>query len=149
MKNNVTLPLGSISLIDNIEKEIGLISGIFGNSSGRSKDFVGIVKLFLTNRIDDTVSVHQLLISTQEKSELLGISEEPAERSLYRDIQKIGRLFTILIGKYQNVISQKGLVDKDQVADSSSSYFEGKKAELAEHGYSRDHRPDKKQVTWE
>ena len=149
MKNNVTLPLGSISLIDNIEKEIGLISGIFGNSGGRSKDFIGIVKLFLTNRIDDTVSVHQLLpTSTQEKFELLGISEEPAERSLYRDIQKIGRLFPILIGKYQNVISQNGLVDKDQVADFSSSYFEGKKAELAEHGYSRDHRLDKKQVTW-
>ncbi len=50
--------------------------------------------------------------------------------------------------KYQNIISEKGLVDNDQITDFSSSYFEGKKAELAEHGYSRDHRPDKKQVTW-
>jgi hypothetical protein len=45
MKNNVTLPLGSISVIDKVEKDIGLISGIFGNSCGRSRDFVGIAKL--------------------------------------------------------------------------------------------------------
>ncbi|RLF82186.1 hypothetical protein DRN48_09350, partial [Thermococci archaeon] len=29
----------------------------------------------------------------------------------------------------------------------TSTYFEGEKAELASHGYSRDRRPDKKQVT--
>jgi len=146
---NITLPLGSISLIDKIEKEIGLISGIFGNSGGKSKDFEGIAKLFISNRIDDTVSVHQLLpTSAQEKLELLGIKEKPAERSLYRGIQKIGRLFPILMEKYQAIISDKGLVDYNQITDFSSSYFEGKKAEIAEHGYSRDHRPDKKQVTW-
>jgi transposase len=149
MKNNVTLPLGSISLIDKIEKEIGLISGIFGNSGGKSKDFVGIAKLFLANRIEDTVSIHQLLpTSSPEKLELLGIKEEPAERSLYRDLQKIGRLSNILLERYQSIIAKKGYVDNDQISDFSSSYFEGKKAEIGEHGYSRDHRPDKKQVTW-
>ncbi len=147
--NSVTLPIGSISVIDKIEKDIGLISGIFGNSGGKSKDFVGIAKLFLANRIEDTVSVHQLLpTSSKEKLGLLGIGEEPSERSLYRGIQKIGRLFPILIERYQNVVLEKGLVDPVQISDFSSSYFEGKRAEIAEHGYSRDHRPDKKQVTW-
>ena len=147
--NSVTLPIGSISVIDKIEKDIGLISGIFGNSGGKSKDFKGIAKLFLANRIEDTVSVHRLLpTSTHEKFELLGIKNDPAERSLYRAIQKMGRLFPILMERYQNIISEKGLVDKNQIVDFSSSYFEGKKAEMAEHGYSRDHRPDKKQVTW-
>ena len=120
-----------------------------GSGGGRSKDFVGIAKLFLSNRIEDTVSVHQLLpTSSAEKLELLGIKEEPAERSLYRDIQKVGRLFPIFMERYQDIVSAKGLVDKDQITDFSSSYFEGKKAEIAEHGYSRDHRPDKKQITW-
>ena len=63
--NSVTLPIGSISVIDKIEKDIGLISGIFGTSGGKSKDFVGIAKLFLENRIEDTVSVHQLLPTSQ------------------------------------------------------------------------------------
>ena len=146
---NVTLPLGSISVIDKVEKDIGLISGIFGNSGGRSKNFVGIAKLFLANRIEDTVSVHQLLpTSAPEKFGLLGIDGELGERSLYRDMQKIGRLFPILLEKYQEIIVKNGLVDANQISDFSSSYFEGKKAEIGQHGYSRDHRPDKKQVTW-
>ncbi len=146
---NVTLPLGSISVIDKVEKDIGLISGIFGNSGGRSRDFVGIVKLFLANRIDDTVSVHRLLpTSSSEKLELLGIKEEPAERSLYRDMQKIGRLSPILLERYQDILIKEGHVDINQISDFSSSYFEGKKAEVGAYGYSRDHRPDKKQVTW-
>ena len=33
---NVTLPLGSISIIDKIEMEYGLISGIFGKTGGRT-----------------------------------------------------------------------------------------------------------------
>ena len=147
--DNVTLPIGSIATIDKIERDIGLISGVFRNTGGKSKDFVGIAKLFLANRIEDTVSVHQLLpTSSKEKFELLGIKEDPSERSLYRGIQKIGRLFPILMERYQNVVLEKGLVDRNQISDFSSSYFEGKKAEMAEHGYSRDHRPDKKQITW-
>ena len=66
--NSVTLPIGSISVIDKIEKDLGLISGIFWNSGGKSKDFVGIAKLLLANRIEDTVSVHKLLpTSSKEK----------------------------------------------------------------------------------
>lgn len=37
--NSVTLPLGSIAVIDKIEKAIELISGIFRNAGGKSKDF--------------------------------------------------------------------------------------------------------------
>ena len=147
--NSVTLPIGSISVIDKIEEDTGLISGIFRNSGGKSKDFVGIAKLFLANRIEDTVSVHQLLpTSSKEKLGLLGIGEEPSERSLYRGIQRIGRLLPIFIERYQDTIKKHGLVDENQITDFSSSYFEGKKAELADFGYSRDHRPDKKQITW-
>ena len=65
MKNNITLPLGSISLLDKIEKDIGFISGIFGNTRGKSKNFIGIIKLFISNRIEDTVSVHLQIFSSQ------------------------------------------------------------------------------------
>ncbi len=96
--NSVTLPLGSITAIDKIEMDIGLISGVFRNSGGRSKDFEGVAKLLLSNRIDAAVSVHQLLpTSPIEKLRLLGMKEEPSERSLYRDVEKIGRLFPIYI----------------------------------------------------
>ena len=99
--------------------------------------------------MDDAVSVHQILhMSSDERFGLLGIKEGISERSLYRALQKVGREFPILLERYQNIVKKYGLVDMIQISDFSSSYFEGKNAEFAEHGYSRDHRPDEKQVTW-
>ncbi len=147
--NSITLPIGSISVIDKIEKDFGLISGIFENAGGKSKNFFGTAKLLLCNRIEDTVSVHQIMpTSPKEKFELLGIKREVSERSLYRTIQKIGVMFPVFLDRYQDIIKKHGVVDKTQIEDFSSSYFEGKRAEFAMYGYSRDHRPDKKQITW-
>ena len=149
MTNNVTLPLGSISLIDKAEKNYGLISGIIGKAGGRSRNFVGTVKLLLCNRMDDAVSMHRILpISSDERFGLLGINDGTAERSIHRTLQKVGREFPIPIERYQEVIKKHGLIDDIQISDFFSSYFEGKNAEFAAHGHSRDHRPDKKQVTW-
>ena len=135
--------------MDKIDREYGLISSIFGKAGGRSRNFVGAVKLLLCNRMDDAVSVHQILpMSSDERFGLLGLKEGISERSLYRDLQKVGREFPILLERYQNVVKKYGLIGGIQISDFSSSYFEGKNAEFAEHGYSRDHRPDKKQVTW-
>ncbi len=99
--NSVTLPLGSISIMDKIDREYGLISSIFGKAGGRSRNFVGAVKLLLCNRMDDAVSVHQILpMSSDERFGLLGLKEGISERSLYRDLQKVGREFPILLERY-------------------------------------------------
>lgn len=46
------------------------------------------------------------------------------------------------------MIKKYKLVDSKQVIDFSSTYMEGGKAELGEHGYSRDRRPDKPQINF-
>jgi len=49
----------------------------------------------------------------------------------------------------QKKLAKKHLTDGDPVLfDLSSSYFEGRCCELAEFGYSRDHRGDRKQVNY-
>ena len=105
MKDNVTLPLGSIAITDKIESDYGLISGIFGKAGGRSRNFVGMVKLLLCNRMDNAVSIHQILpMSSEERFGLLEINENIAERSIYRALQKVGREFPILLERYQRII---------------------------------------------
>ena len=56
---------------------------------------------------------------------------------------------SIIIERYQYLIKKKNMVDKNQNIDCSSSFFEGRRPEIAEYGYSRDHRSDKKQITYE
>ena len=51
--------------------------------------------------------------------------------------------------KIQKKLAKKHLADGDPVLfDLSSSYFEGQCCELAQFGYSRDHRGDRKQVNY-
>ena len=47
MRNNTTLLLASISIIDKIEKDFDLIFGIFGKAGGKTHNFVGAYIYYL------------------------------------------------------------------------------------------------------
>lgn len=135
-------------MIDKAEKDFGLVSGVFDGISERVKDFKARVKLLLYNRLTHAVSVHKILETYPgEVHELLGFKDKPSERSLYRTLETIGKCFPILVERYQQVLREHGLVGGEHVLDITSTYFEGENAELGARGYSRDRRPDKKQVT--
>lgn len=46
----------------------------------------------------------------------------------------------------EELFKTRKIKPKMYLYDITSSYFEGKKCKIAKHGYSRDHRPDKKQI---
>jgi len=72
----------------------------------------------------------------------------PAERSLYRTLERVGKYFPVLLDRHQNLVAKHGLVDPNQLIDFSSTYFEGRNSALGEFGYSRDHRPGKLQINF-
>ncbi len=59
MKNK-TFPLGSIVMIEKVEKEFGLFSTIFKKLGGNAKNFIPIVKLHIYNKFTHSVSVRQI-----------------------------------------------------------------------------------------
>ncbi len=143
---NTTTPLGGIAIIDKIENDFGLLSSVFGGIM--SPAYVGRLKLLLNNRLTFATSIHQVIpTSSEDTCALLG-AEGASERSLYRTVEKVGLLSAAIVERYQNFLNTRDLADKDQNIDWSSIYFEGNKAEMGALGYSRDHRPDKKQVTF-
>lgn len=134
--------------MDKADKDFGLVSSVFAGIGGRARDFLGRAKLLLYNRLAHAVSLHRILESYPgELFDLLGL-EDPSERSLYRTLEQVGRAYPVLLERYQDVLLAHGLVDREQLLDFSSTYFEGEKASLAAHGYSRDHRPDRRQITF-
>ena len=143
-----TIPLGGITLIDKAEKDFGLISGVFSCVSNRAKDLEARGKLLLYNRLTHAVSVHRILETyPEEVFEILKFRRKPSERSLYRTLEIMGKCLPVLLERYQKVLKEHGLVASEQIFDITSTYFEGEKAELSALGYSRDRRPEKKQVT--
>ena len=149
MRTNISFNAGTLILINKIDKEYNLFDSLFGNIKGKTKHLVQSVKAFINNRLDKCTSLNQILTTyPQELFECFGFKESPKERTLYRDLERIGLNYKFVIEEYQKLLKKFDLIDKEQFVDFSSSYFEGEKAELGALGYSRDNQPGKKQVAF-
>src|SRR3989344_9686220 len=149
MRNNISFNVGTLILTKKADKEFNLFDSIFSGLKGKTKHLIESVKMFVNNRLDKCVSLSQIIQSYPlEWFECLGFKETPKERTLYRDLERIGIKYKFVIEKYQQLLKQKNLLDDKQFIDFSSAYFEGDKAELGELGYSRDKQPGKKQITF-
>lgn len=149
MKKNVTVSIGSIGLIEKIDVEFGFFDLIFDKTGGRARFFKESAKLFVSNRLGKCVGINRLNeLYPQEFFDLLGFKGKISERSLYRNLERIGQKCPVLLERYQSLVKKHGLVSEKQFVDFSSSYFEGVKSPLGKLGYSRDSQPGKKQLTF-
>ena len=79
--------------MDKINKAFGFFSEIFRDIGGNSKDFIPIVKLLMYNKLTHLVSIHQLLKTyPKEVLEQLGMRGKISERTIYRALEKVGRI---------------------------------------------------------
>lgn len=149
MKPNVTFSIGNVALIDKVNEKFGIFDYLFNNLNCMAKNIKSSAKLFAYNRLGDCVSINQITsIYPEELFKQLGYKKIPADRSIYRDLDRIGQRVPFLQNRYQDVIKKNDLVSEKQFMDFSSSYFEGNKSKLGELGYSRDHEPGKEQITF-
>ena len=148
-KNNVTFSIGNVALIDKVNEKYQFFGRLFDNFGMKARNVKSSAKLFCYNRLGDCVSINQLSsIYPEELFKMMGYKEMPSDRSIYRDLDRIGQRVPILQERYQEIIKRNGLVSEKQFMDFSSSYFEGHKAKLGKLGYSRDHEPGKEQLTF-
>jgi hypothetical protein len=149
MKQNVTLNIGGLALIEKVNEKFQLFNHLFDNIGTKAKNIKSSAKLFCYNRIGDCLSINQLnLVYPTELFNKIGFKKMPSDRSLYRDLERIGQRVPSLQEKYQEIIKRNELVSEKQFLDFSSSYFEGHSSKLGEFGYSRDHEPGKEQLTF-
>src|SRR3989344_7177596 len=149
MRNNISFNIGTLILTKKADREFNFFYSLFGSLKGKTKHLIESVKAFINNRLDKCVSLSQIAENYPEEwFECLGFKEAPKGRTLYRDLERIGKKYCFIVEKYQQLLKQKNLLDDKQFIDFSSAYFEGDKAELGELGYSRDSQPGKKQLTF-
>lgn len=149
MKSNISFNVGTLILTKKVDREFNFFDSVFGNLKGKTKHLIESVKAFVNNRLDKCVSLSQITESyPQEWFECLGFRETPKDRTLYRDLERIGIKYAFAVEEYGKLIKRNTLLDKQQVIDFSSAFFEGDKAELGALGYSRDNQPGKKQVVF-
>jgi transposase len=149
MKNNVTFSIGNIALIDKINGKFGLFDKLFGNVRLKARTFKESAKFLVANRLGICTSLNQVHnFYPEEFFHHLGYKNVPSERTLNRDLDRIGKHSEFILENYMQFIYENDLVSDKQFMDFSSSYFEGNKCALGNLGYSRDHQPGKNQITW-
>ncbi len=98
MKSNVTFSIGSIALVEKINGRYHLFNFLFEKIDGKAKNLKETAKLLVTNRLDKCASIRQLPnLYPAEFYQELGFPKTPAERSTYRNLERIGENFALLL----------------------------------------------------
>jgi len=149
MGENVSFSFGPVALINKIEKKFNFFEIIFGGLGGKAKNLKESAKLFAYNKLADSISINRILeLYSSELLSEIGFKENISERTLYRNLERIGNKYKFLMENYQKFLKMNNLISEKQFIDFSSSYFEGNSSELGALGYSRDNQPGKKQLVW-
>jgi transposase len=146
--DNICFPIGTILAVENLYEELNL-SSILGKHKSKGIDFNSLIKALLSYKLTENFSIDRAhkWINQNEVLEFFGLKKFN-KRVLYRTLQTVGSNKEEIILDIQDVLFSKYDFDHTDInMDWTSIVLYGDKCPLGKYGYSRDHRPDKKQIT--
>ena len=146
---NKTFPIGTIQTVQHIFNELHL-PPLLDRLKHCGHQLTGLVTGLVSYKITENLSVsrcHQWMTTNPLLLEHLHLSVFGND-ALYRCLEKIGKNHQIILRHILQILKEHHNVGLDMVfMDWTSSHFEAKPTDLITYGYSRDHRPDRPQVT--
>ena len=145
---NISFPIGTIFLVERLY-EILNFTDIFGKQKTRGIDINKLLRALISYKLTDNFSIkrsHEWIT----RPEVLAAFDLPpfSERTLYRVLETLGANRDEIISNIQDVLFWRYDFEHTDVnMDWTSIVLHGNVAKLGQYGYSRDHRPDKKQIT--
>ena len=147
--NNISFPIGSILAVKEYYDFIGL-STIFSKFKGRGIDINCLVQLLISYKLTENLSISKASKWINRTPILDMFDLKPFhEKTLFRTLEIIGDNMEEIIYHIQDhIMDRYDFEHTDVNMDWSSLILYGDKSNLGRYGYSRDHRPDKKQITF-
>ncbi|MCS3924037.1 IS1634 family transposase [Methanosalsum natronophilum] len=145
---NISFPIGTSLAVEYFYETLDFDT-VFGKHKKNGIDINKLIKALLSYKLTDNFSIsraHQWI----NRDEVLDIFrlDSFSERTLYRVLETIGNNRLEIISDIQDRIFLTYDFEHTNInLDWTSIVLHGNKAPLADYGYSRDHRPDKKQIT--
>ena len=147
--SNISFPVGTAFAVKKYSKKLGF-EHIFSKFKQRGILLKGLVEALISYKLSENLSLTRGSdwINRPEVLEEFNITSFE-QKTLYRAIETIGKNYQEIILDLQDILfSRYDFEHTDINMDWSSLILWGNKANLAKYGYSRDHRPDKKQITF-
>ena len=118
MKGNVSFSFGPVALMNKIEKKFNFFEMIFRGLGGKAKHLKESAKLFSYNKLAESISINRIQdVYPYELFEEVGFIREISERSLYRNLERIGNNYKFLMENYQKFLKMNNLVSEKQFID--------------------------------
>ncbi len=145
---NICFPIGTILAVKNKYDKLDF-SGVFEKHKKKGIDINSLIQALLSYKLTENLSISKASgwINRGEVLETFDLKEFE-ERTLFRTLETIGKNREEIISDIQDRLFQiYNFEHTDINLDWTSLVLYGDKSKLGKYGYSRDHRPDKKQIT--
>jgi len=146
--DNISFPIGTVLAVKKYHNKLDL-SKIFGKHKKKGRDINSLIQALVSYKLTENQSVTKASDWINRKEVLKEFRlKEFEERTLFRVLDIIGaNKEEIVLGIQNSLFSKYDFEHTDINMDWTSLILYGDKCSLAKYGYSRDHRPDKKQIT--
>lgn len=145
---NISFPVGTILAVQGWYEQLGLF-GVFGKHKGRGLDINSLIMAMMSYRLTENLSVTQAARWVNRDDVLsMFCLKRFEQRVLYRVLETVGENYEEIMADLQDVLfSRYDFEHTDINLDWTSFVLYGEMCPIGKYGYSRDHRPDKQQIT--
>jgi transposase len=144
---NISLPIGTILAVQKYSAKLNLAS-IFCKFKKKGIPIDKLVEALISYKLTENLSISKASDWINREGVLEEFDLDPFEqRTLFRVLEVLGDNYEeIILDLQEKLKSNYNFEHTDVNMDWSSLILWGTKAPLGAYGYSRDHRPDKKQI---
>jgi transposase len=146
--DNISFPIGTALAVKKYYDFLNLYE-VFGKFKRRGIDINSLIQALLSYKLTQNQSVHQgsAWINRPDVLKIFEL-ESFEERTLYRVLETIGDNHEEIMLDIRDILFKTYDFEHTNVnMDWTSFVLYGEKCPIGKYGYSRDHRPDKKQIT--
>jgi len=146
--NHISFPIGTILSVKDYFSKLRLWE-VFGKHKTKGRDINNLIQALVSYRLTENQSICQGSVWINRREVLDEFDLEPFhERTLFRVLETLGSNREEIMFDLQNrLFSCYDFEHTNINMDWTSIVLHGLQCPLGEYGYSRDHRPDKKQLT--
>ncbi len=145
---NICVPIGSILAVQFFYEKLNF-SDVFSKHKSRGLDLNSLLIGLVSYKLTENFSIKEAgkWLNQEEILDILNL-ESFNERVLYRTLEILGRNKEEILPHILSMLfSVYDFEETDINLDWTSIVLHGTKSKLGMYGYSRDHRPDKLQIT--
>lgn len=148
VSENKSYPVGAIYAVQGVFSRLGL-SEVFGKHKGRGRCLASLVEALVSYKLAENFSISKASLWINQSEMLEAFHLKPfEERTLFRVLEVMGENREEILYDVQGCLfNHFDFEHTDINLDWTSLVLYGDKCKLGKYGYSRDHRPDKRQLT--